>query len=341
MSSPNHLSLFRRANGVWYILSQSDDGKTQWKTTRCTKKSEALKVLTSFEKIHKRPKSHRTLTEFQEEFLKNGVSNYTKGTIDLFHYAFMAFQNAVGNIRIGSVNKHNIDTYKTLRITQVKPVTVNLELRTLRSAFTIAMNWGWIESNPFKNIPFVRVAECTKTFFGQDDFQKLFEAINELWLRDVVLFAILTGLRRGEIINLSWQQVDMNKRWVHIQSSENYQTKQGKQRTIPLGEAACLLLQKRRDLLNDGLVFRMDDGKAISGYWATHKLKQYIRKLGLDDKLHFHSLRHSCASWLAADGVSIYHIAKLLGHTTVSTTEKFYAHLQPESLRETVNRIAL
>lgn len=67
---------------------------------------------------------------------------------------------------------------------------------------------------------------------------------------------------------------------------------------------------------------------------------QYVHKLGLNEKLHFHSLRHTFASWLVQNGVSLYEVQKLLGHGNISVTQ-VYAHLQPERLHSTVNRISI
>jgi site-specific recombinase XerD len=69
----------------------------------------------------------------------------------------------------------------------------------------------------------------------------------------------------------------------------------------------------------------------------SHKFKKYVRKSGLNDKLHFHSLRHSFASALVISGVSLYAVQKLLGHTTSKTTE-IYAHLLPQQLHDEVNK---
>jgi site-specific recombinase XerD len=73
--------------------------------------------------------------------------------------------------------------------------------------------------------------------------------------------------------------------------------------------------------------------------WVTTKLRRYVRQMGMDRRLNFHSLRTSFASWLAIDGVSIYQISKLLGHSDVKITQHYYAHLEPGELHEVVDRI--
>ena len=85
-------------------------------------------------------------------------------------------------------------------------------------------------------------------------------------------------------------------------------------------------------------VFSLNDTRILESR-VTHKLKDYIRLAQLNHKLHFHSLRHTFASWLVQDGVSLYEVQKLLGHSNIAVTQ-VYSHLQPETLHSTVNRIS-
>ena len=84
----------------------------------------------------------------------------------------------------------------------------------------------------------------------------------------------------------------------------------------------------------------MPRGHKINDDHATKKLKAYVTANGLNGKLHFHSLRHTFASWLVQDGVSLYEVQKLLGHSNIAVTQ-VYSHLQPEGLHNTVNRISI
>ena len=86
-------------------------------------------------------------------------------------------------------------------------------------------------------------------------------------------------------------------------------------------------------------VFSIRD-KQIDEDMLTHLFKEYVLKAGLESRLHFHSLRHTFASWLVQDGVSLYEVQKLLGHSNIAVTQ-VYSHLQPEGLHSTVNRISI
>ena len=80
--------------------------------------------------------------------------------------------------------------------------------------------------------------------------------------------------------------------------------------------------------------------RRLRGEWVSKSFKAAVRRAGLDERLHFHSMRHGYASWLVQKGASLYEVQKLLGHTSITVTQ-VYAHLAPSELHDTVNRIHL
>lgn len=87
-----------------------------------------------------------------------------------------------------------------------------MELKTLRAAFSLAIRWKLVSANPFAKIAFMKIPEQQPTYIRKEDFGKLILVIKEQWFKDIVTFAVLTGLRRGEIINLKWKDVDFQRR---------------------------------------------------------------------------------------------------------------------------------
>jgi integrase len=151
-----------------------------------------------------------------------------------------------------------------------------------------------------------------------------------------VLFAAMTGARRGEILNLTWDDVNLKERLVTIHSSVNYRVKGGKVRVVPLNETVARLLDSMPD--KRGLVFKGVRGETANGNHVGRRFRCAARELGFDRKLHFHSLRHSFASLLVQKGVSLYHVQKLLGHSSTRVTE-VYAHLQNTKMHDVVAKI--
>jgi integrase len=336
--SKSRFKLFKRSNGTWYIVYDAD-GRTRWKSTGCALKSEAIRVLTNFEELTSRKIDETTLSKFKVEFLAFANSIYSAGTTAIYKFVLDRFEDLVGDVLLSKVTPRHADVYKTHRLKTIKPVTVNIELRSLRAAFNTALRWKLLVENPFKGIRLVPIDEAFPVYFSKTDFQKLLDIIKETWLRELVLFAAVTGMRQGEILNLCWEKVDMLRRLVLIEGTRNFRTKLGRKRFIPLNDIAIEVLKLRQRNSPSLYVFSLN-GSQIKQDWVTHLFKKYVRKAGLNDRLHFHSLRHTFASWLVQKGATLYEVQKLLGHSDSKMTE-VYSHLQPQQLNSAVNMISL
>ena len=281
-----------------------------------------------------------SLGEFVERFMTYSEANHAGKTVKLFRSSLNGFSQVANVTCLREINPEHVDRYKTRRLGEVSPASVNVELRMLKSAFSTARRWKLIDSSPFEGIAFAHVPEKAPLFFEIREFQKLVECVQESWLREVVLFAVLTGMRQGEILNLRWADVDLSKRLVRIETGPTFKTKQGRRRTIPLNDSAVSLLSSMAGDKASDLVFTMND-RPLNAGWVTHLFKRYVRRSGLsNDRLRFHSLRHTFASWLVQDGATLYEVQRLLGHSSPQITE-VYSHLQAEHLHDTVNRIDL
>jgi integrase len=221
-----------------------------------------------------------------------------------------------------------------------KAVSVNIELRALKAAFSVAIRWKLIDENPCALVEQLPTPDETPHFFTPADFEKLLGAITQDWLREMVVFAALTGLRRGELCNLKWQDIDFATKVVQIHSSATFKTKQGKRRVVALNNTAYLVLKARKEHSPSEYVFTWDD-KKIRDQHAGRLLKRAVRAAKLSDQqLHFHSLRHTFASWLVQNGASLCQVQSLLGHSNPRITQ-VYAHLQPSEMHDIVERLPL
>ena len=278
------------------------------------------------------------VSDLFSEVLKYVGATLEPGTFAIYRTTFAHFSSSAGNPPLPSLTPRNIDKYKIERLAAVAPATVNIELRTLKSAFRMGIRWNMLLRSPLEGVSLARVPEREPAFYGREEFQRLLDTIREPWLRDVVLFAAVTGMRQGEILSLRWDQVDFRARVVRLRSSASFKTKTGKRRSVPLGDTAIQVLRAREASHGSEIVFTLR-GRPLMRRWVTTKLRRYVREIGLDRRLNFHSLRTSFASWLALDGVSIYQISKLLGHSDVKITQENYAHLEPAELHDVVDRI--
>ena len=278
------------------------------------------------------------VSDLFSEVLKYVGATLEPGTFAIYRTTFAHFRRSAGNPPLPSLTPRDIDRYKIERLAAVAPATVNIELRTLKSAFRIGVRWNMLPRSPLEGVSLARVPEREPAYYRREQFQRLLDTIRESWLRDVVLFAAVTGMRQGEILSLRWDQVDFRARVARLSSSASFKTKTGKRRSVPLGDTAIKLLRARESGHGSGVVFTLR-GRPLMRRWVTTKLRRYVREIGLDSRLNFHSLSTSFASWLALDGVSIYQISKLLGHSDVKITQEYYAHLEPAELHDVVDRI--
>lgn len=342
MRHPMFLS--KSSSGIYYLWYTDEFGSRQKVSTHCKFKSDALKYLQGFDQKVNRKKPRVKLSQFKQELISHIEVLYTRATVKIYHQAFDSLIDILGDVILQSINIKDVDIYKSERLKKVKPITVNTRLIALKSAFNFAIRWEYLVENPFTRVRFCSVPQQAPIFFTKEDFQKLIYMIKEGWLKEVVIFATLTGMRLSEITNLHWNDVHLDRKLITVQSSSTFRTKNGKRRDIPLNDSVLYLLQQKIKKDNskrtEDLVFTLN-GKKILETWLSHKFKYYVYLCRLsNDRLHFHSLRHTFASWLAQDGVSIYAIKELLGHADVKTTQ-IYSHLTGSELHGAVNRISI
>jgi integrase len=201
--------------------------------------------------------------------------------------------------------------------------TINRELSCLRRIFNLAISWDKAERNPVKGVRFFREESLPARILKDDEIELLLLCCNRI-TADVVQLALNTGMRRGEILNLRWAQVDLTEGYITV-----IKTKSGRQRQIPINETAHNLLKRRPR--NGAFVFHRN-GKPAKSVRTTYE--QSVKRAAIGH-CRFHDLRHTFATNLVLRGVPLPVVKELLGHSTISTTMR-YAHPTPESKRNAV-----
>lgn len=241
----------------------------------------------------------------------------------------MRFTN---NIQVNEITPKLVNDY--LRARGKKSIyTSSKSLRYLRSAFNWAITEKYLTENSCKDIKPIKIPEKQSLFFLETDFQFLIKSNDSKDIRDIVIFAVNTGLRLMELITLQWNQISLKDKYL-ILDNINHITKSKKIRTLAFNNKALQILNERQ-FQNDKNVFTINNLK-INPDVLNKKFKQYVISSRLNPKLKFHSLRHTFASWFVQKGVSIYEVSKLLGHSDIKTTE-IYSHLSAEDFRKSVN----
>jgi site-specific recombinase XerD len=333
MSTKYYLN--KRSNGYYYI-GWTEGNRRRWKSTKCTTKSDALSFLKSFKSESLVKRKPIRLSEFLDLYQVRVNGSIRTSTLRTYISSGKYFMSVIGDRLITEYTVRDLENYKQIRLGSISPITLNIELRSLKAIFNSAVKWDILSDNPFSKVSLMKTPQRPPVYLKKEEFKKLMDAVKDPLLRDVFLFAVLTGFRKGEILNLKWSGVDLQKRQVTIENSEGFTTKSGKSRTVPMNEIVFDMLMRRQENRNGCAYVFNRNGYRLNTHYLSHKFKKYVLDLKLNPKLHLHSLRHTAASWLVDAGVSLYVVQKILGHANISTTQ-IYSHLDLHPFFRTVS----
>jgi len=216
--------------------------------------------------------------------------------------------------------------------------TVNRYLGLLSHACTIAIKeWQWMAVNPVVQISKPREAQGRTRFLSDEEREKLLvvcRSSKSIHLFTIVTLALSTGMRRGEILGIKWENVDLQNRRITL-----LRTKNGELRVVPLvGKAYELIKNLYLKLEPEGrdLVFPSPNNPKQSISMRT-SWNTAVRKAEIEN-FRFHDLRHSTASYLAMNGASLLEIADILGHKTLQMVKR-YSHLSEDHKADVLERM--
>lgn len=240
----------------------------------------------------------------------------------------------LGDRRISAIRPSDVDALHRA-VSLETPVQANRLVASLRHVFNKAVRWELISDNPVKGVAknqeqprhrYLSEAERIR-FMAALDMRP--DSSSSLALR----FLLLTGARRGEVLNARWDQMNMTEQtW----TKSGAHTKQRTLHRVPLSSGAIDVLDRASNLHDSDFVFAGKSGKALVEIKKLfHAICGEANILGF----RIHDLRHSYASLLVSGGISLPIIGGLLGHTQVSTTAR-YSHLEDASLRRATNIVS-
>jgi integrase len=228
----------------------------------------------------------------------------------------------IGSISLADLSSADVALYRDRRLQQVKPGTVRRELGLIQHALDVGQKeWGYrLLSNPVKDVRQPRLNNARNRRLEPGEYHRLMEAVSACrnpLLKPIVQFAIQTGMRRGEIVSMRWEHVDLTRRIIHIPH-----TKTGHPRSIPLSDGAVEILAARGSIV--GAVFDIT-ANALKLAW-----QRAVKRASLPN-LHFHDLRHEAVSRFFELGLSMPEVALISGHRDPRMLFR-YTHLRPLAL---------
>lgn len=270
---------------------------------------------------------------------------------------------------LGSINSWQIEKFKAARLKAgTMPATINRDLDRIRAALNAAVKLGLIASNPVPSVDRLQVDNRVVRWLSAEEEKRLRKAMLSrererrkqrktantrraqrheeplpLWdaadytdhVVPLVLLAMNTGLRRGELLGLTWECVDLKRRQLSVAS---HTAKSGKTRYVPLNaEALDVLTRWKAQGSGTGFVFPSASGERLG---HTKRSWANLLKAAKIEGFRFHDLRHHFASRLAMSGVDLYTVQTLLGHSDSQLTSR-YAHLAPEHNLAAVEKLTV
>ncbi len=271
--------------------------------------------------------------------------------------------SVIGCKELRQISLRNLEDFKIAIAEKTSKVTANIYLRTLKSAFYFAVKLGVLSENIFTAIKQFPIPERQKLSFEPEELKVLFDAIEEPYLKRIVFFALYSGARIGEILNIQWYNISTAKNWIHISNKNDFLTKTRKERHIPLFAKLKKIVdddpytlheinRSKQQALNfeakniieldhkreRDYVFGKPNGMKFSTGYISKAFKECLRKAGFDEKFHFHCLRHTAITNMAIIGIPALIIKEIVGHNDLKTTQG-YCHPTLNDMRNWLENV--
>jgi len=327
------MKLYQRGR-VWYLTFYVRGKRVQESTgTSDRRKAEKFCALrlSEVERGEYAQSAKITLAQFGQQYLDYARANKRSWLRD--EQIMTHLNTAMGAAQLGDIGALQIERYKLDRLKQsVSPATVNREVALLKHLFNMAEVWQlFCGRNPVRGVKFLEEDNLQVRSLSEAEEEQLLQCCSP-YLQDMVTFAINTGLRLGEILNLRWEEVDLEHAVIKMLVRKNRRMLE-----VPLNDEAVAVMNGWCGLRKCEYVFyNPETGGQWRDLWLG--LKKACRKAGLKD-VTWHTFRHTFASRLTRNGADLVTVKELLGHSSVSVTMR-YAHTNCEAKRRAVGLIA-
>ena len=275
-------------------------------------------------------KSHTLLSVVIDKYLS---SEYKGTRVNDERRKLSFWLEALGDKPIIDITTVDINEAISTLPSHFKNATINRYISAISVVFSYACRQYGLHTNPVRNIPSLPENNERIRFLSEAERTRLFSSCrasqwDKLYL--LVLLAITTGARKGELTKLRWNDIDFDRRTAYVATTKN-----GQPKVLPLTDSVIRELQLF-DTKDSSLIFASKIKEEVA-YCFTKPWKKALEDAEIKD-FRFHDLRHSCASYLAQSGASLLEIADVLGHKQISVTKR-YAHLCIEHKSSLINRV--
>lgn len=255
-----------------------------------------------------------------------------------------------GHLKLTDIRVHHADELiKILLEKDHNPRGVNLILGVFKRVVIEATRENRIEKNPFQYMKELKETIASDVFLSFDQINSILSMSEGTLFHSLFLFAVNTGMRRGEIAGLCWDKVNFNNNLIEVSRIRDRNGLSNRTKTVKSKRFVPMNLTVREHLLElkeklpdyrdqNGLVFLHEDGSTFDVDHLFREFRKYQKLLGVKEFFRFHDIRHTFASHFMMNNGNIYDLQKILGHTSLEMTQR-YAHLAPEHLVSAANII--
>ena len=269
----------------------------------------------------------KTLNELIDRYVKEVVPENPKSAKKKVAQ-LRWWKEQLGHLTLADLSTDQIGEKRDLLKEGRAPATVVRYMAALSHCFSIGVSeWQWIDDNPMKKVRKPKEPRGRVRYLSDDERYRLLDVCKQSTCKQlypIVVIALSTGMRQGEILNLRWGDIHLKRKMMTLE-----QTKNGERRGVPLVGLSFELVSQLSTVrrLDTDLVFYSEAKPKVP--IAIRKPWGDAIKLAEIEDFRFHDLRHSAASYLAMNGASLAEIAEILGHKTLQMVQR-YAHLSEQ-----------
>ena len=267
------------------------------------------------------------LYDFAKEYLQWAKANKKASTYTRDLCMMRQLNNEFETKNIQEITTWQIEKYKARRKEEVKPASVNRELALLKHMYSKAVEWGKIKENPVKKVKLLKGEVRRVRFLMPEEIRILLSNCAD-HLKPIVTVALNTGMRKGELLSLKWDQVNLEQGIISLLDTKNHE-----RRDLPMNEAVKSTLRTLKAEKIGEYVFCNGHGESFGE--VKRSFGTALKKSGIED-FRFHDMRNSFASNLVMEGVDLVTVQQLMGHKTLEMTLR-YSHLAPNHKMKAVN----
>jgi len=239
-----------------------------------------------------------------------------------------------GEYFLDQITRYHVESYQSTRFGKVGVYMRNRELNILKGIFTKATDWGFLFKNPVKGIKLEKEKPRFR-FLTEAERERLIDACGKerkaLYLRSMVIIDLFTGLRKEELLNLTWRAVDLEKDILCVEDGKG-----GEQRRIPINPTAKYEFLSLADKRHGDYVFHDRYGRPFKD--IKKSFHSAVERAGLVD-VRFHDLRRTFATMCIFKNISPKTLMKWMGHKSIETTMKYYVVSPEEYEVEAIKRL--